>query len=80
LPEIAAPTLIIVGEEDILDFHEIAARFAAEIPGARTVVLPGAGHMANMDAPEAFNRVLLDFLAEAASTPERSAETRSVIG
>ncbi len=63
LPEIAVPTLVIVGEEDIPDFHEIADRFAAEIPGARTVVLPAAGHMANMDAPDAFNRVVLDFLA-----------------
>jgi pimeloyl-ACP methyl ester carboxylesterase len=75
LPEIAAPTLIIVGEEDILDFHEIAARFAAEIPGARTVVLPDAGHMANMDAPDAFNRVLLDFLAEVAPHARKLDET-----
>jgi pimeloyl-ACP methyl ester carboxylesterase len=63
LREIIAPTLAIVGEEDIADFHDIAARFAAEIPGARTVALSGAGHMANMDAPDAFNRVVLDFLA-----------------
>jgi 3-oxoadipate enol-lactonase len=79
LPEIAAPTLVIVGEEDIPDFHEIAARFAAEIPGARTVVLPDAGHLANMDAPDAFNRILLDFLAEGAPTAERSTETRSAL-
>lgn len=63
LHEIAAPTLVIVGEHDLPDFHEIAGRFAADIPGARTMVLPEAGHMANMDAPEAFNRVVLDFIA-----------------
>jgi 3-oxoadipate enol-lactonase len=62
LHEIAAPTLVIVGEEDIADFHEIADRFAAEIPGVRKVVLTNAGHMANMDAPEAFNRIVLGFL------------------
>lgn len=63
LHEITAPVLAIVGAEDLPDFHEIADRFVADIPGARKVVLSDAGHMANMDAPEAFNRVVLDFLA-----------------
>jgi pimeloyl-ACP methyl ester carboxylesterase len=63
LHDIAAPTLVIVGEQDLADFHDIADRFASEIPNSRKVVLPAAGHMANMDAPEAFNRVVLDFLA-----------------
>jgi pimeloyl-ACP methyl ester carboxylesterase len=63
LPEIAAPTLVIVGEEDLPDFHAIADLLAARIPHARKLVLPGAGHMANMDAPDAFNAAVLDFLA-----------------
>lgn len=63
LGEIADPTLVVVGEEDIPDMHAIAALLAADIPAARKVALPRAGHMANMDAPEAFNRVVLDFLA-----------------
>lgn len=33
------------------------------IPDAELVVVPGAGHLANLDQPEAFNRALLDFLA-----------------
>jgi pimeloyl-ACP methyl ester carboxylesterase len=70
LHEIGAPTLIVVGEEDLPDFHAIADRLAGEIPDARKTVLPAAGHMANMDAPEAFNRVVLDFLAaESARKP-----------
>ena len=63
LHEIAAPTLVVVGEQDLPDFHHIAGRFAAEIPNSRTVVLAAAGHMANMDAPVTFNRAVLDFLA-----------------
>ncbi len=63
LHEIATPALVVVGEEDLPDLHVIADRLAASIPGARKVVLPDAGHMANMDAPDAFNRVVLDFLS-----------------
>jgi pimeloyl-ACP methyl ester carboxylesterase len=33
-----------------------------KIPGARLEIIPDAGHAANMDQPEAFNRVLLEFL------------------
>jgi pimeloyl-ACP methyl ester carboxylesterase len=37
---------------------------AAKIPGARKVVIPDAGHAANIDQPEAFNAAVLGFLAE----------------
>jgi pimeloyl-ACP methyl ester carboxylesterase len=62
LPQIRVPTLIIVGEQDepLIGASEY---MAAKIPGARLEVIPGAGHAANLDQPEAFNRVLLDFLA-----------------
>lgn len=63
LHEIAAPTLVAVGEEDRPDFQAIADLLATGIPDARKIVLAGAGHMANMDAPDAFNRGVLDFLA-----------------
>ena len=69
LHEIAAPTLVIVGEEDLPDFHAIADVLTARIPRARKLVLPGAGHMANMDAPDAFNAAVLDFLASTSATP-----------
>mgnify|MGYP003693534917 FL=1 len=36
---------------------------AGKIPGARLEVIAGAGHSANLDQPEAFNRALGDFLA-----------------
>jgi len=63
LGDIAKPVLIIVGELDMQDFHAIAAKLRQEIPGARRVVLPGVGHMSNMEDPAAFNRVVMDFLA-----------------
>ena len=65
LGEIAAPALVMVGEHDVDDFHVIADLLAERIPNARKIVLPHAGHMTNMDAPEAVNRAALAFLADA---------------
>jgi pimeloyl-ACP methyl ester carboxylesterase len=64
LAEIAAPTLAIVGQHDLADFHAIADLLATQAPAGRRVVLPGVGHLANMEAPDACNEVVLDFLAE----------------
>jgi pimeloyl-ACP methyl ester carboxylesterase len=68
LHEITAPTLVVAGEEDIPDLLAISDLLAARIPGARKVVLAEAGHMANMDAPDAFNRAVLDFLSSLGDT------------
>jgi pimeloyl-ACP methyl ester carboxylesterase len=62
LGEITAPALVIVGELDTLDFQRIADTLAQSIPNARKEVLPGAGHMANLERPERFNELVLDFL------------------
>jgi pimeloyl-ACP methyl ester carboxylesterase len=61
LPGIAVPTLVLVGENDT-PFLTGSDYMARKIPGAVKVVLPGAGHAANIDQPEAFNRAMLSFL------------------
>jgi 3-oxoadipate enol-lactonase len=63
LAEIKVPTLVVVGARDLPDLHTIADRIAKDVAGARKVVIPKAGHMANMEAPAEFNRVVLEFLA-----------------
>jgi pimeloyl-ACP methyl ester carboxylesterase len=63
LHEVAIPTLVVVGERDLPDFHTIANTLAREIPGARKVEIAGVGHMSNMEDPQEFNRTVLDFLA-----------------
>jgi pimeloyl-ACP methyl ester carboxylesterase len=63
LPEVGVPTLVIVGADDT-DFLAASEVMARKIPGAAHVVIPKAGHGANVDQPEAFNRAILDFLAE----------------
>ena len=59
---VGCPTLVMTGEEDVGNSPAMAHAIAAEIPGARTVILPGLRHMAMMEAPDAFNRPLLSFL------------------
>jgi 3-oxoadipate enol-lactonase len=63
LPTIAAPTLVLVGAEDALTPPAEAATMAAAIPRARLDVIPGAGHLANLEDPGAFNAALRAFLA-----------------
>jgi 3-oxoadipate enol-lactonase len=64
LPEIRAATLVIVGGQDSSDAQEIANLLEMGVPSARKVVIPGAYHMVNMEQPEEFNRVVLDFLSQ----------------
>lgn len=63
LPSIAAPALVLCGEHDVVAPVHLSQEIAAGIPEARLTVLPGAGHVANADAPDAFNDVLEGFLA-----------------
>ena len=62
LHEVAAPTLAIVGERDVELFHTLAGLVERHTPKARKAVIPGVGHMVNAEAPDAFNRLVLDFL------------------
>ena len=61
LPNIAVPAIVIVGSNDT-SFLAASDYMAAKIPGAQKAVIPDAGHAANIDQPEAFNRALLAFL------------------
>jgi 3-oxoadipate enol-lactonase len=65
LGEVRAPTLVIVGEEDVEDMQALAQRFATEIPNARKASIAGAAHVPNLEQPEAFDRLVLGFLADA---------------
>jgi 3-oxoadipate enol-lactonase len=63
LGEIHVPTLIIIGDQDISPVQKTVDRLAAEIPGARKAVIHGAAHVPNMERPDEFNRIVLEFLA-----------------
>jgi 3-oxoadipate enol-lactonase len=63
LREISVPTLILVGELDRPEMREIAERLEAEIPNARRETIAGTAHVPNMERPEEFDRLVLDFLS-----------------
>lgn len=64
LAEIRSPTLVVLGDKDLPHIREIAGLLARGVAGARLVTLPRAGHIVNLDAPDAFNKSVLAFLAE----------------
>ncbi len=64
LAEIKIPTLTILGEIDMPDIIDIVNRIEDRIAGAQKFVIPGVAHMVNMEKPEEFNRVTLDFLSK----------------
>ena len=62
LAQVSVPTLVITGAEDEMIPVEESRKMAAAIPGAKLVIIPGAGHLANLEQPEAFNAALNEFL------------------
>ncbi len=62
LGEVSARTLVIVGAND--PARDRAEAVAAGIPAARLAIVPGAGHAPHLEAPAAFERLVLDFVSE----------------
>jgi pimeloyl-ACP methyl ester carboxylesterase len=67
LARIAVPTLVVTGEDDRTAAPEVARRMAARIAGAELAIVPATGHLLMLERPEAFDRVLLDFVARRAT-------------
>ncbi len=63
LETLTMPTLVVIGERDMPDFFQIANIMTEGITGAKKMVMPRVGHMANMEAPEQFNEIVLAFLS-----------------
>lgn len=59
------PVLFVVGEEDVIFPPEMIRAVHEQVPGSRFAMIPRAGHSAYFEQAEAFNRVLLDYLAGA---------------
>ncbi len=58
---IKIPTLIIVGDGDLADNLAAADTLREKVAGAEKIIIPGAGHMVNMEKPETFNKIVLEF-------------------
>ncbi|MGZ6299920.1 MAG: alpha/beta fold hydrolase [Candidatus Limnocylindria bacterium] len=64
LHEITAPTLVVVGDEDVPMVFDAAELLMKSIPHARKAVIHDAAHLPNLEHPEEFNRLVLDFLLD----------------
>jgi len=62
LEEIEAPTLVVVGDHDLPKIQKTADLLVSRIRAARKAVILDAAHLPNLEHPEKFNRLLLDFL------------------
>jgi 2-succinyl-6-hydroxy-2,4-cyclohexadiene-1-carboxylate synthase len=65
LAAVTAPTLVVAGADD--PARARAEEVAAAIPGARLVLVPGAGHAPHLERPDRFHALLFEFLTEAAA-------------
>ncbi|MBW6512892.1 MAG: alpha/beta hydrolase [Desulfuromonadaceae bacterium] len=68
LATFTAPALVIGAEQDRAIPAEHSRALAERLPNAELRIVSGAGHLANLEEPEAFNRVLLEFLATLTSS------------
>lgn len=66
LASIQVPTLIMVGEKDAVTPPAAARAMHERIPGSELHVVPGAGHMSNLENPAFFNARLMEFLEKSA--------------
>jgi pimeloyl-ACP methyl ester carboxylesterase len=62
LSRVAVPTLLLYGDLDVRSPISVGENLHAAIPGSQFVVLPGVGHMSNIEAPERFNAEVHRFL------------------
>ena len=68
LPTIRVPTLLVWGDADARSPMNVAHQLRDAIRGARLVVIPGAGHVSNLEASTRFNAEVRDFCLSVAST------------
>jgi pimeloyl-ACP methyl ester carboxylesterase len=64
LHEITAPTLIVVGDEDAPPIFDAVELVMEKVPHARRAVIHDAAHLPNLEHPDEFNRIVLEFLLE----------------
>ena len=80
LPRVAVPTLLVWGELDARSPLSVAREFARAIPHAELVVIPGAGHMSNLERPDEFNAAVRTFCRRVGDAPGLLLPCKSTAG
>jgi pimeloyl-ACP methyl ester carboxylesterase len=68
LPRIEVPTLLLYGEKDVRSPLAIAEDLHAKIPGSKLVVIPGVGHLADIEGADRFNAEVRSFLGSVSAS------------
>src|SRR5262249_56792657 len=68
LSGMAFPILVIAGSDDALTPPAEARAMASSIPGARFLIIEGAGHLSNLERPAQFNNAMIEFISAVASS------------
>lgn len=63
LGNIKIPVLVVIGDNDVEDFQNIAKLIHKEIDSSKKIVIKNASHLANLEYPEVFESILLDFFS-----------------
>jgi pimeloyl-ACP methyl ester carboxylesterase len=63
LPIVSCPVLVVHGDDDQLIPKAEAEKMSQQIPRAQLVIIPGAGHLLNMEQPQIFNQAVSNYLA-----------------
>jgi pimeloyl-ACP methyl ester carboxylesterase len=69
LPKIKIPTLLLYGEDDIRSPLEVAEKLHSNIKTSKLVVIPGTGHVVNIETPAAFNTIVKRFINSMENLP-----------
>ena len=77
LPTIAVPALLIYGAEDVRAPRGVAEALHASIPGSRLILVPGAGHDVNLEAPQEYDAAVRAFLQMAGEPAEPGAGSKA---
>lgn len=72
LSQITTPTLVVTSELDALAPPEQTKQWAAELPNSSVEIIPGAGHLPPLEAPQAFDKAVIGFLTKVYSEPDPS--------
>ena len=78
--EISVPTLVLVGNQDILTPRGDSEELADKIPTAELVVISGAAHGFMVEHASTFNRVLMDFVGRAERAYQRAGDAGDAVG
>lgn len=79
LHDLRIPTLVVAGDADPYSTAEVTAQLVASLPGPEVLILPGVGHMPNVEAAERFDTAVRAFAMSVARRPVPRVGSRSII-